>query len=182
MAKMLRQIDDEAIEKPFNRSQFVRLMRYMMVYKKYMIGSILLMAVATVCSLGQPFLQSRAIGYLQDKGMLGYIPYLVGGMVLLGIANALCTRQRVRWMDTVGRKALKTLRQDLFDHIQTLSFSFFDTHSAGKILVRVINDVNELNDLFTNGIVNVLVQCFTVLLLLVIMFIVNWKLTLIGMC
>ncbi len=182
MAKMLRQIDDEAIEKPFNRSQFVRLMRYMMVYKKYMIGSILLMAVATVCSLGQPFLQSRAIGYLQDKDMLSYIPYLVGGMVLLGIANALCTRQRVRWMDTSGRKALATLRQDLFDHIQTLSFSFFDTHSAGKILVRVINDVNELNDLFTNGIVNVLVQCFTVLLLLVIMFIVNWKLTLIGMC
>ncbi|MDO4739330.1 MAG: ABC transporter ATP-binding protein [Eubacteriales bacterium] len=180
MARMLRQIDDEAIEKPFNKSQFVRLMRYMMVYKKYMIASICLMVVATVCSVGQPFLQSRAIGFLQAD-TLDSIPLMVLGMIALGAIGALCTRQRVRWMDAAGRRALATLRQDLFDHIQTLSFSFFDTRSAGKILVRVINDVNELNDLFTNGIVNVLVQCFTVILLLVIMLVVNWKLTLIGM-
>ena len=181
MAKVLRQIDDEAIERPFNRSQFLRLMRYMMVYKKYMIGSILLMIVATVCSLGQPFLQSRAIGFLQER-TFSYIPWMVAGMAVLGAVNALCTRQRVRWMDSSGRRALATLRQDLFDHIQGLSFSFFDTRSAGKILVRVINDVNSLNDLFTNGIVNVLVQCLTIVLLLVIMLVVNWKLTLIGMC
>ncbi len=181
MAKMLRQIDDEAIEKPFNKTQFTRLFRYMMVYKKYMIASIALMVVATLCSVGQPFLQSRAIGFLQEKN-LASIPLMVIGMVALGAIGALCTRQRVRWMDSAGRKALATLRQDLFNHIQTLSFSFFDTHSAGKILVRVINDVNELNDLFTNGIVNVLVQCFTIILLLVIMFVVNWKLTLIGLC
>ena len=178
---MLRQIDDEAIEKPFNKSQFIRLMKYMMVYKKYMIASIGLMVVATVCSVGQPYLQSRAIGFLQSD-TLGSIPMMVIGMVCLGAIGALCTRQRVRWMDAAGRRALATLRQDLFDHIQTLSFSFFDTRSAGKILVRVINDVNELNDLFTNGIVNMLVQCFTVILLLVIMLAVNWKLTLIGMC
>ncbi len=181
MAKMLRQIDDEAIEKPFNKTQFTRLFRYMMVYEKYMIASIALMVVATLCSVGQPFLQSRAIGFLQEKN-LASIPLMVIGMVALGAIGALCTRQRVRWMDSAGRKALATLRQDLFNHIQTLSFSFFDTHSAGKILVRVINDVNELNDLFTNGIVNVLVQCFTIILLLVIMFVVNWKLTLIGLC
>ena len=85
-------------------------------------------------------------------------------------------------MDGAGRRALATLREDLFNHIQTLSFSFFDTHSAGKILVRVINDVNSLNDLFTNGIVNVLIDCFTLILLIVIMLAVNWKLTLIAMC
>ena len=48
--------------------------------------------------------------------------------------------------------------------------------------MRVINDVNSLNDLFTNGIVNVLVDCMTLVLLLVIMLAVNWKLTLISMC
>ena len=118
MAKMLRQIDDEAIEKPFNKSQFIRLMRYMMVYKKYMIASIGLMVIATICSVGQPYLQSRAIGYLQDRALSG-IPLMVLGMIVLGAIGALCTRQRVRWMDACGRKALKTLRQDLFDHIQT---------------------------------------------------------------
>lgn len=181
MARIIRQLDDEALEKPFNKAQFLRLLRYMKPYKRQIIGSLVLMVVAMVCSLASPFLMSRAIGELQEQAVQ-YLPYLLGGMVLVGLIGALCTRQRIRWMDTAGRKALSTLRSDLFRHIQSMSFSFFDTRSAGKLLVRVINDVNSLNDLFTNGIVNVLIECMTMILLLVIMFVVDWKLTLIGMC
>lgn len=65
--------------------------------------------------------------------------------------------------------------------MQDLSFSFFDTRSAGKIMVRIINDVNSLMDLLTNGIVNVLIDCVTLLLLIALMFSVEWKLTLISM-
>jgi len=100
----------------------------------------------------------------------------------LSLLGAAFTRVRVRLMDYAGRKALATLREDLFAHVQSLSFSFFDTHSAGKILVRVMNDVDALNDLFTNGIVDVLINSLTVVLLLVIMLAVNWRLTLIGLC
>ena len=181
MAKMLRQIDDEALEKPFDKSQFFRLLKYMAPYKKAVIGSPCLMVLATFCGLGTPFLMSRAIGALQDKDFR-HMPLYIGGMVALSIIGALSTRQRIRWMDMAGRKALAQLREDLFDHIQSLSFSFFDTRSAGKILVRVINDVNSLNDLFTNGIVNVLIDVLTLVLLFVIMMVVNWKLSLISMC
>jgi len=181
MARIIRQLDDEALEKPFNKAQFLRLLRYMKPYKRQIIGSLVLMVVAMVCSLASPFLMSRAIGELQEQAVQ-YLPYLLGGMVLVGLIGALCTRQRIRWMDTAGRKALSTLRSDLFRHIQSMSFSFFDTRSAGKLLVRVINDVNSLNDLFTNGIVNVLIECMTMILLLGIMFVVDWRLTLIGMC
>ena len=181
MAKVLRQIDDEAIERPFNKGQFFRLLGYMKPYKGRVAVALCLMVLTTLCSLGQTWLLSRAIGVLQAE--TPRIPWLLlGGMVLMAVTIAVCTRYRVRLMDFSGRRALATLRQDLFDHIQTLSFSFFDTRSAGKILVRVINDVNALNDLFTNGIVNVLIECFTLVLLLVIMFVVNWKLTLISMC
>ena len=181
MAKVLRQIDDEAIERPFNKGQFFRLLGYMKPYKGRVAVALCLMVITTLCSLGQTWLLSRAVGVLQaDTPRVPWM--LVGGMVLMAATIAICTRLRVRLMDYSGRRALATLRQDLFDHIQTLSFSFFDTRSAGKILVRVINDVNELNDLFTNGIVNVLIECFTLVLLLVIMFVVNWKLTLISMC
>ena len=181
MAKVLRQIDDEALERPFNKSQFVRLLSYMKPYKKNVFIALALMVVATLCSLGSTYLLSNAIEELQiARGK--YLPYLIGGMFVTAAVGALCTRYRVRLMDTSGRSALAKLREDLFHHIQGLSFSFFDTRSAGKILVRVINDVNSLNDLFTNGIVNVLVDCMTLVLLLVIMFVVNWKLTLISMC
>ncbi len=177
MAKVLRQLDDEAVERPFNRGQLVRLLAYMKPYKRTVFISLMLMVIAAVSSLGAPYLMSRAIEALKDGSKL---LWLVAGMVLLAIIDALCTRGRIRLMEAAGRKALATLREDLFHHIQTMSFSFFDTRSAGKILVRVINDVNALNDLFTNGIVNVLIDCLVLVLLLVIMLAANWKLTLIG--
>ena len=181
MAKVLRQIDDEAIERPFNSKQFFRLLGYMKPYKGRVAVALVLMVVTTLCSLGQTFLLSRAVGLLQADTPL--VPWqFVLGMVGMAAVIALCTRWRVRLMDYSGRRALATLRQDLFDHIQTLSFSFFDTRSVGKIQVRVINDVNSLNDLFTNGIVNVLIEIFMLITLLIIMFVVNWRLTLISMC
>ncbi len=181
MARMIRQLDDETLERPFDKRQFFRLLSYMKPYKRNVMLSLVLMVIAMACSLASPYLMSRAVGDL-EQGIAEQLPFLLGGMVAVAAIGALCTRQRIRWMDTAGRKALTTLRQDLFHHIQSMSFSFFDTRSAGKLLVRVINDVNSLNDLFTNGIVNVLIECITMVMLLVIMFAVNWKLTLIALC
>ena len=181
MPRILRQTEDEAVERPFNKEQFKRLLTYMAPYKRNVAIALILMVVAALCSLGQPMLLSNAISDLQAGSGENTTALLVGMIVFAGI-GALCTRVRVLLMDMSGRKALARLRQDLFDHIQGMSFSFFDTRSAGKLLVRVINDVNSLNDLFTNGIVNVLIECITMVMLLVLMFAVNWKLTLIGMC
>ncbi len=181
MAKMLRQIDDEVLEQPFDKKQFFRLLSYMKPYKRNISIALMLMVVASACSLGTTFLLSNAIDAL-EKVDRGAIYQNLIGMIATAVIGAFCVRYRVRLMDFAGRRALATLREDLFRHIQGLSFSFFDTRSAGKILVRVINDVNSLNDLFTNGIVNVLVDCLTLIILIVVMLVVNWKLTLISMC
>ena len=193
MAKMLRQLDDEVLEMPFNKKQFVRLLGYLKPFSGKIALALGLMVISSLCSLATTFLLSYAIDALENIKQVnasstfealrlsGILYYLLGMMATAGI-GALCVRYRVRLMDTAGRKALANLREDLFKHIQELSFSYFDTHSAGKILVRVINDVNSLNDLFTNGIVNVLVDCLTLIILLIIMLCVNWKLTLIAMC
>ena len=177
----LRSLDDEALEASFNKGLFFRLLRYLKPYRKQIAVSFVLMIIAAICGLAGPFLMSRAIGALevQDGAAL---PWLVGGMLLASLVGALCLRMRVRTMDTAGRKAIAALRQDLFNHIQTLSFSFFDSRSAGKIMVRVINDVNSLNELFTGGIINVLVDCLTLVLLVVIMLVINWQLTLVALC
>jgi len=180
MARPLRQLDDEVIERPFNKNQFFRLLKYLHPYKKDVGLALLVMTAATFASLGSPYLMSRAVGML-ESGAFGGIWLILLAMAALAALGALFTRFRVRLMDYAGRKALATLREDLFAHIQSLSFSFFDTTSAGKILVRVVNDVDALNDLFTNGIVDVLINALTVILLLGIMLVVNWQLTLIGL-
>ncbi len=177
----LRNLDDEVMEAPFDKRQFLRLLSYLKPYKKQMILALSLMIVASAASLLGPYLLSRAVGYLQ-AGNYTQVPYLLIGMALAVFVGGMCLRARVRTMDTAGRKAIATLRQDLFDHIQGLSLPFFDGRSAGKIMVRVINDVNSLNDLFTGGIINVLVDCLTLLLLVAIMFVIHWQLTLVALC
>ena len=181
MATVIRQLDDEVIERPFNKGQFLRVLAYLKPYKSKVLWTLVLVSLATACSLGNTFLMSRAIGQLSE-GNYKNVPWLLAAMVVMAIIAMICTRQRIRWMDSAGRKAISQLREDLFNHIQSQSFSFFDTRSAGKLLVRVINDVNSLNDLFSNGIINVIVECLTLVLLLVIMLFVDLRLTLIALC
>ena len=181
MATVIRQLDDEVIERPFNKGQFLRVLAYLKPYRKQILWTVALVSLATVCSLGNTYLMSRAIGQL-SQGNDTYVPWLLGAMVVMAVIAAFCTRQRIRWMDSAGRKGISQLREDLFRHIQGMSFSFFDTRSAGKLLVRVINDVNSLNDLFSNGIINVIVEALTLVLLLVIMLFVDLRLTLIALC
>ncbi len=176
----LRVIDDEVIERPFNMKQFLRVMSFLKPYKKRVILACFLMVITSVCSLAQPMLMSNAIDGINESNTSNF-PYYLIGMVACALIGAVCMRYRARVMDTAGRSAIADLRQYLFNHIQDLSFNFFDTRSAGKIMVRVINDVNSLNDLLTNGIVNVFIDCVTIVLLLVLMLAVNWKLTLISL-
>ena len=150
----LRVIDDEAIERPFNKEQFKRLLTFLKPYKGRIAFALCLMVISAVCSLALPMLMSKAIDQI-DAGNAHNFPFFLIAMVICAAVGSICVRYRARIMDTAGRSAIADMRQTLFDHIQDLSFNFFDSRSAGKIMVRVINDVNSLNDLFTNGIVNV---------------------------
>ncbi|NLB43415.1 MAG: ABC transporter ATP-binding protein [Clostridiales bacterium] len=104
-------------------------------------------------------------------------------LILLAIDGVIMvfSRQRVITMSQVGQKALFRIRQDLFNHIQKLSFKFYDSRPAGKILVRIINDVNSLGDLLSNGIVNILVDSVTIIIVVILMLSMNVKLTLITL-
>lgn len=175
----LRNLDDEIFEAPFNRKHFLRVLAYLKPYKKQVAVSVLLMVIGAGCSLAAPFLLGRVIDAVINKNSKAAF-IAVGLIAILALIGAVCLRYRVKIMDTAGRKAIATLRHDLFEHIQNLSLPFFDSRSAGKIMVRVINDVNSLNNLFTGGIINVLIDVLTLILLVIIMLIIHWKLTLIS--
>ena len=84
MARIVRQLDDEALEKPFNSKQFFRLLVYMRPYTKQIIGSLILMVLAMACSLASPYLMSRAIDEL-EKTTLDMLPWLLGGMAVVAL-------------------------------------------------------------------------------------------------
>jgi ATP-binding cassette subfamily B multidrug efflux pump len=173
--------DDEVLERPFNYGQLKRLLSYMKPFKKELFITLILMFVAAFAGLlGPRILQTAIDDYMlqQDYGGLTVLSLIF--LAVNGI-SALCMRQRVRTMSQVGQKVLYRIRQDMFNHIQKLSFNFYDSRPAGKILVRIINDVNSLGNLLTNGILNVLVDFATLILIIVLMATMSLRLTMITL-
>ncbi|AUS96214.1 multidrug ABC transporter ATP-binding protein [Clostridium thermosuccinogenes] len=172
---------DEELETPFNVKHIIRLMKYVKPYKSKIIITVILMFVASIANLLGPYLTKIAIdSEIPKKNVKGLILLSVI-FVLTLLVNAVCQKWRIREMTNVGQSIILNIRRDIFTHIQKLPFSYFDSRPHGKILVRVVNYVNSLSDLLSNGIVNLLTDLFSLLVILVFMFIVDARLTLICM-
>jgi ATP-binding cassette, subfamily B, multidrug efflux pump len=169
--------DDEIIEKPFNWEQVRRLLTYMKPYSRQLLPIILISIIlVTLTKLAIPFLISRAIddAILPKDEKLLFI--LTGTMGVIYIIQWLANNFRIRYTNMIGHRVIYDLRQDLFRHIQRLSFRFFDKRPAGSVLVRVTNDVNSLQDLFTSGVVNSLIDCVQLAGIIILLLTLNFKL------
>ena len=143
--------EDEKLRETVNIKTVFRLFSYLQPYKKEVAKTLFLIAVVIVVSLTNPLLLRLAINdYIANKNMLGLA---VLGAVMTGInlASTLCSRFRILTMSVVSGKILLRIRQDLFQHIQKLSFTF-STRAAGKILARIMGDVNSLGELFSTSV------------------------------
>ncbi|QAY66100.1 ABC transporter ATP-binding protein [Paenibacillus protaetiae] len=172
--------DDDAIEKPFNWSQMARLFHYMKPYKKQLIPVFASMVIGTLTRLGIPALFIWAIDdAIQPEGKSASIPLLftyAGIMLALYILQWASNNYRIKHINIIGQKVIYDLRHHVFSHIQKLSFRFYDKRPAGSVLVRITNDVNALQDLFTNGVVNLMMDCVQLVGIVIILLIWNFKL------
>ncbi|WP_156290483.1 ABC transporter ATP-binding protein [Oceanobacillus salinisoli] len=171
---------DTAIEKPFNWKQMLRLLQYLKLYAKtYLPGAIIAMVISTIVRLTVPILVGKvAIDVAIMDRDTTLLTYLVIGIGVLYLLNYLANSFRIKWVNILGQNVIYDLRQYLFSHVQRLSHRFFDTRSAGSILVRILNDVNSLQELFTNGIINLLMDMVTLVGIIVILFALSPQLAL----
>lgn len=169
--------DDEAIEKPFDYGTFKRIFSYLKPYAKTMLPGIFIMTlIGAVAKLAIPlivlFAIDNAIGNSDSGLLITYVAIMLGLFIVQWIANT----YRVRWTNVMGQHVIYDLRAALFKHIQKLSFRFFDQRPAGSVLVRVTNDVNSLQDLLTNGVVNLLIDIIQLTGIVIILLMLNFKL------
>lgn len=135
------------------------------------------MIVSTAIRLAIPILISKAAFDIaianKDTKLLINLVIVIGVLYLISyIANYL----RIKWVNLLGQHVIYDLRQHLFTHVQSLSNNFFDKRSAGSILVRIMNDTNSLQELFSNGIINLLMDIVTLLGIVTILFTLSPKL------
>lgn len=173
--------DDDVIDKAFDWKQFTRLFGYMKPYAKQMLPLVsIMMILGTITKLTVPFLTSlaidRAIAPKVGNPSLSLLYTLTGAVIVLYLIQWIAGVYRIKYTNIIGQRVIYDLRSDLFKHIQKLSFNFFDKRPAGSVLVRVTNDINSLQDLFTNGVVNLMIDCVQLLGITIILLLINWKL------
>ena len=158
-----------------------RLLVYLKPYKTSVLLTILLMGLVIGIELLNPFFMKLVIDqYIATKDIRGLL--VIGFlMVIMNLVAMFCTKQRITIMAGVTNRILLTIRQQLYTHIQKLSFSFFDSRPVGKILARIIGDVNSLNDLFTNSVTNLIPDLATITAVTIIMITMNLKLALVSL-
>ena len=170
--------EDEFMENTDKKKILKRLFSYLLEYKWILAGVLLCMGVTVAISLVNPLLIEEAIDhYIAEKDFSGLLK-LGAFALVLNIIFIVMVKVRMYVMAVVSNKILMRIRKDLYEHIQTLSFSFFDSRPTGKILARIIGDVNSLKDVLVNMVTTLIPEFITVLGVVVIMIVKDWRLAL----
>ncbi|MEG0773301.1 ABC transporter ATP-binding protein [Clostridium sp.] len=171
---------DEKVVSLKNKVILGRLFNYLKPFKAKVSLIIALMIVIMVAGLLSPMILQIAIdNFIKVKNIKGML--LISGVLLIvNIISMYASRLSILQMNKITNKILLTIRQELYIHIQKLSFSFFDERPVGKILARVVGDVNSLSELFSSSVTTLIPQSLTILCVTGIMFYLNIKLALLS--
>ncbi|MGN0611866.1 MAG: ABC transporter ATP-binding protein [Ruminiclostridium sp.] len=170
---------DEQLETPFDFSHFKRAMVYVKRYKWRIILALLLSAISSIVALVGPLLTKEAVDTAIPKGDIPYIVILSAVFLVSIIISVVLGNIRQRIMTKAGQMMIYDIRKDLFAHLQELPFQYYDDRPQGKILVRVVNYVNNVSDMLTNGIINFILEIFNLIFITVFMFSVDARLALV---
>lgn len=172
---------DEQIESPFNWQQFKRILTYTRPYQGILSKTLVLLILGAALSLMTPMIMRRVINVtIPSKSVAELLLLTLAYMSLIGISS-LFSFWRMRQMNHVGQSIIHDIRLDMFKHLQKLSFTYFDSRPHGKIQTRLINYVNSVSDLLSSGIVNSIVDLFSVVIILIYMIWMDPLLTLYAM-
>ena len=181
MAKRNTYREDEELEEQINLHDILRIGVYVKPYMSRIIRILAVVVMMSCIAVVVPYLTKIMIDSAIPSKNLTLLGELTGLMAVLIVMYEFGLRYRTVEITRVGQLMLKDMRRDIFTHIQTLPFSYFDSRPHGKILIRVVNYVNTLSDTLSSGLINVISDVFTFLITLVVMFVVDWRLALFSL-
>lgn len=172
---------DEELDSPFNAQHLKRLYRYIKPYGPKFRLTVLIMFISSVVGLSTPFMLKMGIDTFIPDGNVGGLVLLAGLFLLALIITGVCLRFRLTLMSEVGQSIIRDLRSDIFHKLQKLPFEYYDSRPHGKILVRVVNYVNSLSDLLSNGLINMITEMFSLFVIVGYMLAIDVRLTLVSL-
>lgn len=173
---------DEVLEDKFDVNQLKRLLAYLIPYRKRFVSVGFMMLSASAFTMLIPqFFQKVMDICIPNRDMKG-IAFYSFLTLLAAFYSAFSLRYKIKYTNQIGQQIIHDMRYDIFEHLQELPFSYYDDRPHGKIQVRVVNYVNSISDLLSNGILNTITDLCNLVFIIVFMLILNVRLTLVCLC
>ena len=172
---------DEEIEQKLNLKIIPRMMRWIKPYTWWMVLACFIMLVASGISLLSPYLIRTAIDQAIPAANYNMLIKISVFIVVTTLFARILLAAKLRLMTRVAQKIIVTIRKEVFTKLQALPFTYFDSRPHGKILIRVVNYVNSLSDLLSNGIIQLISDLFTLVVIVCFMLAIDVRLTLVCM-
>lgn len=170
---------DETLQTEFSISHLKRLAGYIKPYRKDMAMVIFLMTISSALGMLTPRILMDILDvYIPNGDVKGIVLISLALLVIYFIISAIL-RMKISVTSRLGQNIIHKIRSDIFEHLQELPFSYYDDKPHGKIQVRVVNYVNSLSDLLSNGIVNTITELFSLVFIVGFMLSINVRLSLI---
>ncbi len=173
---------DEIMEDKFDLNQLKRLFHYVKPYRGQLALALFLMLSSSALTMLFPVFISEIMDtFIPAKNIRAIVILTLLSLVII-LYTCICIRFKIRITSRIGQTIVHQLRSDLFCHLQELPFSYYDERPHGKIQVRVVNYVNSLSDLLSNGIINTITDLCNLIFIVLFMLILHVRLTLICLC
>nr|WP_317358410.1 ABC transporter ATP-binding protein [uncultured Tyzzerella sp.] len=172
---------DENLEAPFDAEKLKRIGKYVAPYKGTIVLILFLMASSSILTMFIPIIFMEAVDVsIPNKDMQEVIRLSIY-ILAISLYVSIVLKIRSRVMTKMGQNIIFEIRKDIFEHVQRLPFTYFDNRPHGKIQVRIVNYVNNLSDLLSTGLVNVLTEIGSLFFIVCFMLYVNVRFTILCM-
>ena len=173
--------EEEVLGKAYDSRLMRRLITYLRPYKMYVGLALALILLESSLEVAFPWLTKIAIDrYIAAANIAGLATIALAYVILL-LIRFVCASAETYVLQNTGQKIMYDMRMQVFRHLHTLAPAFYDKNPVGRLITRVITDVDVLNELFSAGIVSIFGDIFTLFGIMVAILVLNWELGLVTL-
>lgn len=170
--------EDEEQEEHVNVRELMRVKKYMKPYATKLLLVILVVISGSIIMTAMPMITKMLIDVVLPQKSYTYLYEIIAVFMLLIVLYELGLAYRTLAITRIGQMIIRDMRRDIFTHVQSLSFDYFDSRPHGKILIRIVNYINTLSDTLSSGLINVFSDVFVLIITLITMFVIDWRMAL----
>jgi ATP-binding cassette subfamily B protein len=171
--------EEEADSRAYDPRLLRRLLRYLSPYRGKVAAALVLLVIQSTTQLAGPWLTKVALDEAIPGRDYDFLLLLTGAFALSLVVSFVCEYGQTLITTLLGQRVMFDLRTEIFGHLQRLSLRYFDRNPVGRLMTRVTNDVEQLNEAFSSGIVTVFGDIFTLVFILAAMLRLDWRLALV---